>query len=109
MSEERIPTTERLALALEAAGAPQEMIANARGGRYDDFKCEVSATPCIDLVRDCATHGLWGLRTRAMDGEFDSQKWESDAWAKANEDDPELGPALAMINKMAGKKPGGMS
>ena len=100
MSEDRTPTTERLAIALVEAGGPQSMIDNARGGRYDDYKCEISATPCIDLVRDLRAYGLFDLSKRAMNGEFDSKPWESAAWSEANKNDPELGPLLKIIEGM---------
>lgn len=89
----RIPTTERLAVALEQAGAPTKIIAEARVGRYDDFKSDFP-TPCIDLVRDLGVLGLHELRNLAMKGEFDAQRWESDAWAESMKDDPEMGPVL---------------
>jgi hypothetical protein len=77
-----MPTTERVALALEAINAPVHMIAAARAGRYDDFKSQ-SATPIGDLVSD-----LWDLKTpaaqalseRAAGGEFDATREEADDW-----------------------------
>ena len=54
-----LPTTERLALALELEGAPAQMVDAARAGCYDDFRSE-SATP--------------------MNGEFDSTQEEAEAW-----------------------------
>jgi hypothetical protein len=79
-----IPTTERLACALEAAGAPQDMIARARGGFYDDFKSDL-ATPIVQLVQDAHAIGLKDIAQRAMKGEFDATKEESDAWAQSPE------------------------
>ena len=70
-----IPTTEKLAQALEEAKAPQVMIDAARRGRYDDFKSE-SATPIVDLVHDLKNVGLQDLAKRAMCGEFDSRRQE---------------------------------
>jgi hypothetical protein len=84
MTERPIPTTERLARALEAAGAPQEMIARARGGFYDEFKSDL-ATPIVQLVQDAREAGLKGIAERAIDGEFDATKEESDAWAESPE------------------------
>jgi hypothetical protein len=74
-----IPTTEKLALALEKINAPAEMIRAARAGRYDDFKSE-STTPILDLMRDLKKIGALGLATRALKGEFDATKEEADAW-----------------------------
>jgi len=87
-----IPTTERLAKALEEAGAPADMIANARKGYYDDYKSEL-ALPCIQLVADLQALGLDDLRRRAMDGEFDGTPEESAAWF-AEEGKNFLPPAL---------------
>ena len=77
-----IPTTERLAQALENAAAPEEMVRAARAGRYDDFKSE-SATPIFDLVRDLQRIGAKDLAQRAIAGEFDASKEEADAWYAA--------------------------
>jgi hypothetical protein len=84
MTEQPIPTTERLARALEAAGAPQVMINRARGSFYDDFKSDL-ATPIVQLVQDVRKAGLEGIAKRAIDGEFDATKEESDAWAESPE------------------------
>lgn len=107
MSDERIPTSEKLALAMEAAGVPSSLVAKARNADYDDFRSEVSATPCLDLVNDLArlmstpqyaiNESIAELRKRAMNGEFDAQQWESDAWAESMKDDPEMGPVLAQL------------
>lgn len=97
MSEERIPTSEKLARALEAAGAPAHFVAKARNADYDDYRSTVTATPCVDLVRDLGRLGLTDLRARAMAGEFDAQQWESDAWAESMKNDPEVGPMLKTL------------
>jgi hypothetical protein len=57
------PTSERLAQALEQAGAPGWMIAKARVKAYDDYQDD-SATPIVDLVRDCEANGLSALAQR---------------------------------------------
>lgn len=81
MSEEqKIPATERLAKAMEGAGCPEAMIQLARNGYYDDYKSP-EATPCINLVNALSAYPE--LRKRAMNGEFDAKKWESDIWAKS--------------------------
>jgi hypothetical protein len=51
MTDQTIPTTERLARALEAALCPSWMIDRARAGYYDDFKSDL-ALPCMQLVAD---------------------------------------------------------
>lgn len=76
-------TSERLAAALEAANAPKAMVTAARAGCYDDFKSE-SPTPIMDLVRDLRQCGLTHLADRAIAGEFDATREESEAWAAAN-------------------------
>lgn len=83
---EPLPTTERLARALEATGDPAlaGMIMRARAGYYDDFKSPL-AMPERQLVIDLRQAGQTGLLERAMDGEFDSTAAESQAWA-ASED-----------------------
>jgi hypothetical protein len=72
-------TKNKLAEALTTAGAPSTMIDAALHGEYDDFESK-SATPINDLVRDCRRAGLHELATRAMNGEFDGTKEESQAW-----------------------------
>lgn len=91
-------TTERLALALERANAPKAMITAARAGCYDDFKSE-SATPCMDLVRDLRQAGLTYLAERAMRGEFDATREESDAWAAEARKDPEMARVLDVLER----------
>jgi hypothetical protein len=84
MNTEHIPTTERLARALEAAGAPQDMINMARAGYYDDFKSD-HATPIVLLVQDAQAIGLKDIVDRAIDGEFDATKEEGDEWMQSPE------------------------
>ena len=64
---------EKLAEALTQAGASPAMIDDAKRGRYDDFESE-SATPIMDLVRDCRALGLNKLAIRAMNGDFDAER-----------------------------------
>lgn len=78
------PTTERLARALEEAGAPESMIEAARAGIYDDFKSPL-ARPITTLVRACQKAGLIDLAHRAMNGEFDGTQAEADAWMASSE------------------------
>jgi hypothetical protein len=63
---------ERLAEALTLAGASTAMIDDARHGRYDDFESD-SATPIMDLVRDCRAAGLNSIAQQAMNGDFDAE------------------------------------
>jgi hypothetical protein len=79
-SNPQLPTTEKLAKALEQAHAPQSMITAARAGRYDDFKSAFEM-PIHDLVRDCRKYGLHALAQAAIDGEFDATRDEAKAWA----------------------------
>jgi len=83
------------------------MIHKAEAGEYDDYKAKYTATPCVDLVNALAiaasaafpkpARRLLALRERALKGEFDAQKWESDAWAERMKNDPEVGPMLGMM------------
>jgi hypothetical protein len=81
MNDEQLPTTERLAHALEAANDPAlaPMIALARAGHYDDFKSDL-ATPIVQLVNDLERAGHPELAQRAKDGEFDGTIEEGQAW-----------------------------
>lgn len=72
-------TKERLTKALTEANAPLVMIEAARLGQYDDYESD-SATPALDLIRDCQIFGLPQLRERVMKGEFDGTREEADAW-----------------------------
>lgn len=79
-----MPTTEKLARALEVAGCPAAMIADARRGFYDDYKSELIA-PISQLVHDLRVLGKIHLAKQAMNGEFDGTRAEADAWAKSQE------------------------
>jgi predicted enzyme involved in methoxymalonyl-ACP biosynthesis len=82
MSE--IPTSEKLAQALEVAGAPQEMITKARSKHYDEYESDLMS-PIRQLAADAAEHGLDEIALRAMNGDFDGQKWEAEQWARSPE------------------------
>ncbi|GAC1661650.1 MAG: hypothetical protein PVS3B3_32340 [Ktedonobacteraceae bacterium] len=84
MTSERQPTTEKLAQALIAAKAPQEMIDHARSGYYDDYKSDIGNN-IMALVADAKKCNLTDIASRAMNGEFDAQDWEADEWAKSSE------------------------
>jgi hypothetical protein len=73
------PTKERLAEALEQAGAPQHMVEKARSGYYDDFESPL-AMPIRELVSDAVACGHRDIARRAKHGEFDATEAESDAW-----------------------------
>lgn len=81
-------STEKLVAALEEAGAPAALVERARRNEFHDFKSE-SPTPISDLVNACREAGLQGgLRNvvaRAIGGEFDATKEESDEWARSPE------------------------
>lgn len=74
-------TTLKLTEALKKAKAPTWMISYALIGHYDDFESEL-ATPIMELVKDCKNNGLDEIAQRAMLGEFDATKEESDEWMK---------------------------
>ena len=75
----KMRTTKKLAVELEKAGAPQDMIQAARDGYYDDYLSDL-ATPIHQLVKDATKHGLNEIAERAKDGEFDTTKEESQEW-----------------------------
>lgn len=74
------PTTERLAEALKAAGAPPDMISRASEGYYDDFKSPL-AMPEMQLRLDALALGLDSIAEGVLRGEWDATREESDAWA----------------------------
>lgn len=73
-------TSEALAKALEEAGAPVEMIRRAREDYYHDFKSPL-AMPEMQLLNDAREHGLTAIAEGVMEGRWDADKAESDAWA----------------------------
>lgn len=72
-------TKEKLTQALIEANAPFAMVELARDGQYDDYESD-SATPQLNLIRDCQIFGLNGIKARVMNGDFDGTKEEADAW-----------------------------
>lgn len=78
------PTTEKLARALEEAGAPAEMIKKAREGYYDDYKSPL-AFPETQLYRDARDLGLDSITRGVINGDFDSTPEESAEWARSPE------------------------
>jgi len=93
MGYERTPTTIKLARALITAEAPDEMIGKAVTGYYDDFKSQ-RADNIVALVEDARRAGLSDIMERAIDGEFDSTREESEAWARSPEGQQILGELL---------------
>lgn len=77
----KIPTREKLALALEEAKAPLFMIKRAREGIYDDFMSPLPM-PISQLVIDATGAGLRGIADKARNGDFDATKEEADDWYK---------------------------
>lgn len=94
-------TKDKLAAALAKAGLPQ-MADKAAAGYYDDFLSPL-ATPCMQLAEDLHAAGTpeaAALRDRAINGEFDATKEESDDWANS----PDGADAFA---KLAGERKDG--
>jgi hypothetical protein len=80
-----IPTKAKLANAIRAFapdGHLEAMAKQAEAGHYDDFESPLEA-PCVQLVRDLRAAGAEDLAKRAMNGEWDATKAESDAWANS--------------------------
>ncbi len=88
---DQLPTTERLARALEAADDPvlAHMIVRARAGYYDDYKSTI-AWPISELIHDLEQAGHPELAQRARDGEFDGTRQEAEEWW--NREGPRLFP-----------------
>jgi len=93
MGYARTPTTIKLARALITAEAPDEMIGKAVTGYYDDFKSQ-QADNIVALVEDARNAGLSDIMERAINGEFDSTREESEAWARSPEGQQVLGELL---------------
>lgn len=83
-----LPTTERLARAMEEAGAGPAIVARARAGYYDEFRAPDSITfPILQLVYDALKEPGLGtpFAKRVQAGEFDATQAEMDAWAASAE------------------------
>jgi hypothetical protein len=99
-----IPTTERLALALEALDDPRlsDIIKQAREGLYDDFKTTI-AVPLVMLVehlRAIDPIKFSPFIARVMNGEFDATPEEADEWLFS----PEGQETLALLRSSDVKK-----
>jgi hypothetical protein len=70
----------KLVDALVVAKAPPDMINAALDGRYDDYRSDVGDN-IGQLVRDARAADLEAIAQRAIDGEFDGTKADSDEWA----------------------------
>lgn len=92
-----LPTTERLARAIEAELAKQWKTLDqkrrtlvtlfaqrAREGWFDDYKSK-SPTPIHDLVRVASQIGFDDIAERAKEGEFDGTRAEAEAWGSSVE------------------------
>ena len=99
MPDARVLTSDKLADVLVAAGAPADMVIRARAGYYDDYRSRLP-TPCIQLVLDATMHGLPEIAERARNGEWDAQKWESDAWAASAEAQETLAALPVKMRRM---------
>lgn len=87
-----IPTTERLAKALEELADPRlaEIITRARRGIYDDFRSSLPR-PKTTLVMELRALGQHDFADRVSSGEFDNTFIEALDW----EDSPEGRQAMA--------------
>ncbi len=75
-------STDKLVAALKEAGAPPALVLLAIADAFHDFRSS-SATPIMDLVRACERAGLHGIAERAIHGEFDAGRDESEEWMKS--------------------------
>ena len=78
--KENVPTKERLARHLGAAGLP-DMAYNARQGLYSDFESPYPL-PKVELVRQLKAKARYDLVPFITGGEYDDTKPESDRWAR---------------------------
>jgi hypothetical protein len=65
-----VPTSERLANALYLAGAPGQLINNARLGLYDEHKSPLSF-PKMALLSDLREAKMHAFALRVLRGEFE--------------------------------------
>ena len=79
-----LPTSEKLALALEAEGAPNWIVEKARQKYYDDYESS-HPFPIGQLIKDLSSLRMVNLVERVVNGEFDGTLAESEAWAKSDE------------------------
>ena len=81
-----IPTSEKLALSLEALGDPtlDTIIARSREGYYDDYKTHL-LYPKSALMVDLQELGHEQFADRVLAGEFDGTLAESQEWINSME------------------------
>jgi hypothetical protein len=101
-SEMPVRTSEKLAQVLHAAGL-FDLERRARAFEFDDYKSQ-HATPIMNLVAALREAGHEDLAQRAIGGEWDSQVWESEEWARSEEGRATLKEAGPVIEKMLGPK-----
>lgn len=79
--QERLPTKERLARALEALNDPklEGIIQRARRGDYDDYESTLEM-PQHALIIALTVVGHNDFAARVINGEFDGTKEEAEAW-----------------------------
>lgn len=94
------PTSQRLARALREAGAPTELVVNARDRVYDEYLGQ-DVFPEVQLLVDLRAAGLHEFAQRVIDGEFSPSKAEADAWMASEKGQS----AFAALLKGAQPKP----
>ncbi len=77
-----LPTSERLANALDQAGAPPSLVNNARSGLYDLLKSPYTF-PKMALLSDLRRYQMNNFCTRVLLGEFEPSHTEVLAWIKS--------------------------
>jgi hypothetical protein len=77
-----LPTSERLANALDQAGAPPRLVNNARIGLYDLYKSPYTF-PKMALLSDLRHFQMNNFCTRVLLGEFEPSSTEVLAWLKS--------------------------
>lgn len=102
-------STAKLVRALEGASAPDYLVKRAKENAFHDF-LSPSPMPIHDLVSECRKVGLHGIAKRAIEGEFDATKPESDEWMRSDDgqraltmlsDDAELIRAVSRCKRMS--------
>jgi hypothetical protein len=79
-------TSEKLAVALEAAGL-KALAIRARTDEFHDYLSDhvFPELELVGLLLRAGTPAAMGLRRRVIDGEFDASREESDEWAASPE------------------------
>lgn len=93
-------TSNRLAAALEDAGAPHRMVALAAGGYWDEYRGP-HALPQLTLVDALRNADLPDLAAQVVNGDFDAGPGESDAWARSEEGQATFADFAGDIGKKA--------